>query len=146
MNWLNRLLQVRRMENELDKELRFHFESQVAANIEAGMSEAEARRAARLAFGGMEQVKEDCRESRGTMWLATIVQDLRFAARLLVRSPKFSLTAIVVLALGIGVSTIAFSLYDLISLKSLPVREPDTLVSVQRRSPRHRARDSSSID
>ena len=69
------------------------------------------------------------------MWLATIVQDLRFGARLLVRSPKFSLTAIVVLALGIGVSTIAFGLYDLISLKFLPVREPDTLVSIHRRSP-----------
>ncbi len=135
MNWLKRLLQSRRMEEELDSELRFHLESQIAHKMSAGMSEAEARRTTRLEFGGLEQVKEDCRESRGTLWLVSILQDLRFGARILMRSPGFSLTAIVVLALGIGVSTIAFSLYDVISLKSLPVRDPATLVNIQRRSP-----------
>jgi predicted permease len=137
VNWLKRLLQIRRIEKELDSELRFHFESQVADKIRSGMSEAEARRTSRLEFGGFEQVKEDCRESRGTMWLVSTVQDLRFGSRILVRSPSFSLTAILVLALGIGVSTIAFSLYDIISLKSLPVRDPATLVGIQRRSPQN---------
>lgn len=123
------------MERELDTELLFHLESQVADKIRAGMTEAEARRTTRLEFGGLDQVKEDCRESRGTLWLASIVQDLRFGVRILARSPGFSLIAILVLALGIGVSTLAFSLYNLIALQSIPARDPATLVGIQRRSP-----------
>jgi predicted permease len=123
------------MEKELDAELRFHFETQVADKIQAGLTEAEARRATRLEFGGLEQIKEDCRESRGTLWLVSIVQDLRFGARILAKSPGFSVTAIVVLALGIGVCTLAFSLYNIAVLQSLPVRDPATLVRIQRRSP-----------
>lgn len=135
MNWFQRLSKSGRMEKELDAELRFHFETQVADKIQAGLSEAEARRATRLEFGGLEQIKQDCRESRGTLWLVSIVQDLRFGARILAKSPGFSVTAIVVLALGIGVSTLAFSLYNIISLQSIPVRDPATVVRIQRRSP-----------
>ncbi|HEY9127394.1 MAG TPA: ABC transporter permease [Acidobacteriaceae bacterium] len=135
MNWLARLFRHRRLEQQLDRELRFHFDSQVADKIEAGMSPGEARRTTRLEFGGMEQIKQQTRESRGTLWLTSILDDLRFGARLLLRSPGFSLTAIVVFALGIGVNTLAFSLYDLLTLKSLPVRDPETLVSIERRSP-----------
>ncbi len=135
MNWLQRLLRSARMENDLDKELRFHFEEMVAGKVEAGMNEAEARRTTRLEFGGLDQVKEDCRESRGTLWIASILQDLRFGARLLARSPGFACTAVVVLALGIGVSTLAFSLYNLIALQTIPVRDPATVVSIERRSP-----------
>jgi predicted permease len=135
MSWLQRLLRNGRMEKELDSELRFHFESQVANKIAAGMTAAEARRATRLEFGGLDQIKEDCRESRGTLWLASSAQDVRFGARMLVRSPGFALTAILVLALGIGVSTLAFSLYNLIALQSIPVRDPTTVVSIERRSP-----------
>jgi len=134
MNWFQRLSKTDRMERELDAEIRFHFESQVADKIRAGLTEAEARRATRLEFGGIEQVKEDCRESRGTLWLVSIVQDLRFGARILARSPGFSITAIVVLALGIGVSTLAFSLYNIIALQAIPVRDPATVVRVERRS------------
>ena len=83
----------------------------------------------------MEQVKEQCRESRGTLWLASVAQDLRFGARILTRSPGFSATAIVVLALGIGVNTLAFSLYNLIALQLIPVHDPKSLVSFERRSP-----------
>jgi predicted permease len=135
MNWLQRLIRSRRMEKELDSELRFHFESQVADKMKAGASETEARRATRLEFGGLDQIKEDCRESRGTIWLQSLVQDLRFGARILARSPGFSAAAILVLALGIGVNILAFSLYNLIALQSIPVRDPATLVSIQRRSP-----------
>lgn len=135
MNWLQRLLHTRRMERELDAELRFHFESQVEDKVRAGASEAEARRRTRLEFGGMEQVKEQCRESRGTLWLASVVQDIRYGARILTRSPGFSATATVVLALGIGVNTLAFSLYNLVALQSIPVRDPQSLVSFERRSP-----------
>jgi predicted permease len=135
MNWVQRLVRRGRMEKDLDKELRFHFEAQVADKMRAGMTEAEARRATRLEFGGMEQIKEECRESRGTLWLASIWQDLRFGARMLARSPGFSLTAILVLALGIGVNTLAFSLYNLLALQSIPVRDPQSLVNFERRSP-----------
>jgi predicted permease len=135
MNWFQRLSKTGRMEKELDGELRFHFETQVADKINAGLTEAEARRATRLEFGGLEQIKEDCRESRGTLWLVSIVQDLRFGARILAKSPGFSLTAILVLALGIGVCTLAFSLYNIAALQYLPVRDPATVVRIQRRSP-----------
>jgi predicted permease len=135
MNWFQRLSKTSRMEKELDAELRFHFETQVADKIQAGLTEAEARRATRLEFGGLDQIKEDCRESRETLWLVSIVQDLRFGARILAKSPGFSATAIVVLVLGIGVSTLAFSLYNIIALQSLPVRDPATVVRIQRRSP-----------
>jgi len=135
MNWFQRLSKIGRMEKELDAELRFHFETQVADKIQAGRTEAEARRVTRLEFGGLEQIKEDCRESRGTVWLVSIVQDLRFGARILAKSPGFSATAIAVLALGIGVSTLAFSLYSIAALQPLPVRDPATLVRIQRRSP-----------
>jgi predicted permease len=135
MNWIGRLIRGKRMEKELDSELRFHFETQVADKVRAGMTEAEARRATQLEFGGMTQIKQQCRESRGTLWAASIVQDLRFGGRILARSPGFSITAILVLALGIGVSTLAFSLYNLLTLQSIPVRDPDSLVNIQRRAP-----------
>src|ERR1039457_3497422 len=135
MNSFQRLSKTGRMEKELDAELGFHFETQVADKIAAGLTEAEARREARLEFGGLEQVKEDCRESRGTLWLYSILQDLRFGARILAKSPGFSVTAIVVLSLGIGVSTLAFSLYNIAALQTLPVRDPATVVRIQRRSP-----------
>jgi predicted permease len=135
MHWLARLFRPRHLEQQLDRELRFHVETQIAEKIDAGMSPAEARRTTCLEFGGLEQIKQQTRESRGTLWLTSVVDDLRFGARLLVRSPGFSLTAIVVLALGIGVNTLTFSLYNLLALKSLPIRDPDTLVSIERRSP-----------
>ena len=135
MNWFARLFRSRRLEAELDRELRFHIESQVADKVAAGMPEAEARRMTQLQFGGVEQVKEDCRESRGTLWVASIGQDLSFGARILARSPGFAATAILVLALGIGVCTLAFSLFNLVVLQSIPVRDPETLVGTQRRSP-----------
>ena len=137
MNWLGRLFRNRTMERQLDRELRFHLETQVADKIDAGMSPAEARRSTNLEFGGLEQMKQQTRESRGTLWLLSVGEDLRFGARLLARSPGFALTATVVLALGIGVNTLAFSLYNLLTLKSLPIRDPDTLVSVERRSPQN---------
>ena len=135
MNWFQRLTKTRRIEKELDTELRFHFETLVADKMRAGQTEAEALRATRLEFGGLAQVKEECRESRGTLWLVSIVQDLRFGARILARSPGFSATAIAVLALGIGVCTLAFSLYNIVSLQTIPVRDAATVVRIQRRSP-----------
>jgi predicted permease len=135
VSWLQRLFARRRMEIDLDKELRFHFESQVSDKMRSGISESEARRLARLEFGGIEQIKEDCRESRGTMWLESIVQDVRFGARLLARNPGFAAVAIVTLALGIGGNTAIFSIVNGVLLNPLPFPHPEQLVSVHESKP-----------
>jgi predicted permease len=115
------------MEIELDKELRFHFEAQVADKVRAGIAESEARRRTRLEFGGLGQIKERCRESRGTMWVESLVQDVRYGLRQLNKSPGFAIVAIVSLALGIGANTAIFTLLNAILLRSLPVQNPTEL-------------------
>lgn len=127
MSWLGRLFTGKRMEIELDKELRFHFEAQVADKMRAGISESEARRLTHLEFGGLEQIKEDCRESRGTMWLESILQDLRFGLRQLRKSPGFAIIAISSLALGIGANTTIFTVTSQVLLDKLAVYKPQNL-------------------
>jgi len=130
MSWWRRLFAGRKMDRDLDRELSFHFDQQVADKVRAGMSEEQARRQSRIEFGGMEQLKEDCRESRGTMWVSSVLQDLRFALRQLRKSPGFTFTAVVTLALGIGANTAIFTLVQQILLRSLPVSEPSQLIRV----------------
>ena len=91
MTWWRRLTQRNRVERQLDAELRDHVDRLVADYVRAGASEDDARRRARLAFGGVEQVKEECRDVRGTRWLEDVVQDLRYGLRILRRSPAFTL-------------------------------------------------------
>ena len=128
MSWLGRVFARKRLEVDLDKELRFHFESQVADKVRSGIPESEARRLTRLEFGGIDQVKEDCRESRGTLWLESIGQNVRYGVRQLLKSPGFSLIAIISLALGIGANTAIFSLLNAILLRPLPVQNPGELL------------------
>ncbi len=130
MSWWRRLIAGRRMDRDLDRELRFHFEQQVADKMRAGMNEEQARRQTRLEFGGMEQIKEDCRDSRGTVWVPSLLQDLRLALRQLRKSPAFTLTAVLTLALGIGANTAIFTLVQQILLSSLPVTKPSQLLRV----------------
>ena len=135
MNWWRRLLSSKRMDQELDAELRCHLELQVAEKMRSGVPQAEARRQARLEFGGLEQVKEDCRESRGTMWVTSITQDLRFAMRQLHRSPGFTVVAVLTLALGIGANSAIFSVVDAVLLRPLPFYNPSRLVAVKTTEP-----------
>jgi predicted permease len=132
MNFWTRLLRSRRVERELDAELRDHIECQVAEYISDGCSEDEARRRARLEFGGLDQVKELCRDARGTRLIDEIVHDLRYALRLFVKAPGFSTVAVVTLALGIGATGAVFGLIDALVLRPLPVSRPEELVQLLR--------------
>jgi predicted permease len=117
-------------ETELNDELRFHFERQVEKYKLLGMPEEEARRRARLTFGGHEQVKEDCREARGTSFVENARQDLRYAIRQLRGNPTFAIVILMTLALSIGANSAIFSVIDSVLLKPLPYRQPDKLVRI----------------
>src|SRR5213080_2331464 len=118
------------VEQELDDELRFHIEREAEKYERQGMSHEPALRRARLAFGGVEQVKEASRDMRGIARLESIVRDLRYAMRSLKSRPAFTLTVIATLALGIGANTAIFTLVDALVLRPLPVLHPEQLVIV----------------
>ena len=124
------LVHRKQMEDELDEELRFHFDKQVEKNMRSGMTEEEAKRQARLAFGGHEQVKEDCREARGTSFLELTVDDAKYAVRQLTANPTFALVMIATLALSIGANSAIFSVINGVLLKRLPYAQPERLVRI----------------
>src|SRR5690242_16090143 len=100
------------MEDELDEELRAHIEHETAKLVASGLSHENASRAARLAIGGLDQVKEDCRDARGISWWDRTAADLKHSLRGLHKSPVFTLTAIVIFGVGIGVDTTIFSIVN----------------------------------
>ena len=120
----------RRLEQDLDRELRDHLDRRAADLNRSGMSSVDARRQAALEFGGLIRVQEEVRETWVWRWLDHWRRDVRYAGRTLRRHPGFTAAAIVSLALGIGANAAIFSLVDQALLRKLPVHEPDRLVQL----------------
>ena len=116
-----------RFEDGMRDELRFHVDSYAADLIRSGVPAEEAHRRARLEFGTIESIKEDCRQNRGLRLLDEVRQDLRYALRTLAKTPVFTSAAVLSLALGIGANTAIFSLMDAVLLRTLPLEMPDRL-------------------
>jgi len=127
---LRAIFRQRDADHDMDDEIRLHLELETEKNIALGMSAAEARRQAMIAFGGVERVKEDVRDGRGSRWLEDFAADVRYALRTLRRAPVLAATAIITLALGIGANTAIFSAVSAVVLRPLPFAEPGRLVRV----------------
>jgi predicted permease len=130
MTWLHRLLRRRQLEEQLEKELSFHLDQHTADLIARGHPPEEARRQAKLALGGCEQVKEQCRDARGTRWLEDLLQDFRYALRTLAQRPGFAAVMLCTLALGIGATTVMFTVINGVLLQPLAYPEPDRLLTL----------------
>src|SRR3984957_10372902 len=131
MRWLRRLGHKPLVEKRLDSELHFHLEQQIADYIAAGLSSAEARRRANLEFGSVEGFKEECRETRWENRLELLLHDLQFALRGLRKNRRFSLAAILALALGIGASTAMFSVIYNALVAPFPYKDQGRLVTLR---------------
>src|SRR5215831_983374 len=126
LNWLH----LRKLESDLNRELKYHLDRRVSDLMRSGLPEPEARRRAALELGGATQVQEEVRDIWLARWLRDFAYDLRFSARSFFRNPSFTATAVLSLALGIGASTAIYSLLDQVVLHALPVREPEQLVLI----------------
>src|SRR5207249_11562666 len=139
MEWWKSLFRKRALDAQLDSELRFHIEELTEANVAAGLTPEEARRRAVLEFGGREQVKEELRDVHRVSIIESTLANLKSAFRFIRKSPSFSTTVIVTLALGIGANSAVFSAIDAILLKPLPFPDADQLMRVDQYNPKTRS-------
>src|SRR5919109_2853014 len=147
MNWrrklqlrLRALFQKRKLDMEMDEEMRSHVEMQVQENIQAGMNPEEARYRALRQFGWVESIKETCRERRGVSWIEHLIQDLRYGLRMLRRNPGSTVMAGLILALGIGGAKGVVSVADKVLLNPILGRSSEQMVIVREVDVRHDAR------
>jgi predicted permease len=129
-SWLKWMSNGRRLESEMETEMRFHIESHAAELVRKGMSQQEAIRAARIEFGGIESHKDATRAAVGIRWWGELGSDLRHGWRLFYKNPAFSGVAVLTLALGVGANTAIFSIVNAVLLRSLPYPNPDRLVRI----------------
>jgi len=139
MSWLKFLRRKEVQEREFDRELRFHIEELTRDNIAAGMTPEEAWRQAMLEFGGKEQMTEELREIHRLPVIETLATNLKFAWRLICKSPVFSLVVTVTLALGIGANSAVFSAIDAVLLRQLPFPQGDRLMLLRQRNPKEKS-------
>jgi predicted permease len=129
-SWTAAMLHRRRMEHDMDEEMRFHIEARAADLTSRGVPQQEALRRARLEFGALETTKSECREAVGVSFLETLFQDVRHGLRAMFKMPVFTGIAVLVLALGIGANTAIFSVVDAVLLRPLPYRDSGRLVTI----------------
>src|SRR5436305_5555140 len=121
---LRALLFRHKVEDELDEELQFHIDMETRKNLATGMRPVEARRKVNVQFGGLEQVKEECRDMRGLQFIETISQDVRYALSGFRRTPGFVLAVVATVALGLGLNTALFTIFNAYVLQPLRVSDP----------------------
>jgi predicted permease len=131
MNLWHRLFRRQQRDEELDEELQAHLQMAAQERMERGESADQARASAMREFGNVGLIKEMTRDTWGFRWLEELLQDLRFAGRMLGKNPGFTAVVVLTLALGIGVNTAIFSLVDQLLLWSVPARESDQLVKIE---------------
>src|SRR5688572_12228934 len=132
MNWLRRQIGSRKLERDLDKELRFHVESRTDDLTREGLDPAEARRRALAEFGCYEPTKEAARDARGTRWLGDLWQDLRYTRRVLWSAKGFTAAAVLSLGVGLGANAAVFRVMDGLMFRPLNVPRPAELFFVNR--------------
>ena len=129
-SFVRNLLFARRVDEDLDQEVRSHLQMLVDENLRGGMSRQQAERAARIELGGKEQVKEQVREERLGNWLHAVMADCRFGVRQLYKNPGFTLTVVLTLALSVGANTAIFSVVNALLLRSLPYPHPERMGTI----------------